>query len=159
MTDEDFIVELMRRDTDALGFIPRPALHDRITRRGRFILQRDGFGRRRGYLLHGPPRPNQPLRIYQVCVDVDHRRILHATQMLDELLRRAREGGATEILLRCATDLAANAFWRAIGAIPTATIQGGRRRRRQITLYRLPVPRSRTIAVKVPEDLWAFKSL
>lgn len=145
MDDAHYITALMRRDTDALGFIPAPALHDRILRHGRYLIQHDAQGNRRGYLLHGPPIAGKPLRVYQVCVDLDHRRILYATRMVRQLIERARRAGATDILLRCATDLDANAFWRAVGAQPVGLVQGGQRRRRWITLYSLPVPPRRSL--------------
>lgn len=139
MRDLDFIVALMRTERDALGFIPTPALYDRILRHGRYLIQTDGHGRKLGYLLHGPPLPGQPLRVYQACVDLDHRRIKHATRMLRRLLKQAQAAGSTEVLLRCAADLPANAFWLASGFTPGAFLPGGKKRNRLIIPYRLEI--------------------
>lgn len=150
MQDEQYIVELMRTESDALGFIPVPALRDRILRHGRYLIQRDHAGHRRGYLLHGPPLAGQPLRVYQCVIDIDHRRIYYATRMLDALIDRASRAGSTEILIRCATDLDATQFWRAIGARLLTITQGGQRRNRWIATYSLPVEPWRPLLTRIP---------
>lgn len=138
MNDLHYIIALMRTETDALGFIPRAGLWNRIVRKHRYLIQTDGHGFRRGYLLHGPPLPDQPLRIYQACIDLDHRRIKYATEMVHRLITRAGDAGSSEILLRCAADLPANSFWQASGFHVVRILPGGSKRRRIIHLYRLP---------------------
>lgn len=135
----DYIIALMRRETDALGFIPAPHIRNHLVAREQYLIQTDGHAHPRGYLLHGPPKPGRPLRIYQVCVDIDHRRILYATRMIETLRHRARTAGATRILLRCAADLPANQFWLALGAKPILIQPGGKRRNRLIITYDLPL--------------------
>ena len=73
MDDADFIIGLMKTETDAVGFIPSFAIRERWMPSGRYIIQRDRRGRRRGYLLHGPARSAEPLHVNQVCIDYDHR--------------------------------------------------------------------------------------
>jgi len=150
MTDLDFICALMRTETDALGFIPRPTLYDRITRHGRYLIQTDSHGRKLGYLLHGPTMPDRTIKVYQAVVDIDHRRIQHATRLVDRLIRRARAMEATSITLRCALDLEANAFWIASGFHLEAILPGGARRNRLIATYRLQVA-STAIALPTPQ--------
>lgn len=139
--DAEYIIGLMRTETDALGFIPSVAIRSRWVPKGRYIIQRDRRGRRRGYLLHGPACPGQPLIVNQVCINFDHRLQGYAHLAMRELVRRARAAGSTEIRLRCAADLDANQFWLACGFTPTDAFMGGFRRHRVIIAYRLRLPR------------------
>jgi len=136
LTDADFIIAMMKTETDALGFIPAPAIRDRWIPKGRYIIQRDRRGRRRGYLLHGAAKRGQPLFINQVCINYDHRLHGFAQLALRELLRRADVAGCTEIRLRCAQDLPANHFWTHSGFVPQTPVLGGKRRHRIIVPYR-----------------------
>jgi len=139
MTDADYIIALMRTETDALGFIPDSAIRSRFAPQGLYIIQHDRHGHRRGYLLHGPPKNGQPLHIHQACIDRDHRLRRHATAAVTKLIRRAMLAGSTALLLRCALDLQANAFWQALGFTLTHITQGGERRNRLIAHYCLPL--------------------
>lgn len=144
MQDAEFIIGLMRTATDALGFIPAPDIKRRWVARRQYILQLDRHGRKRGYLLHGPPHADKPLHINQAVIQHEHRLRGYATLALRELLERAHAAGSTEILLRCAADLEANAFWLSSGFTPYATLPGGKRRNRQIIAYRLKLPKLQT---------------
>lgn len=137
MDDAAFIIGLMKTETDALGFIPSFAIEDRWIPSGRYIIQRDRRGRRRGYLLHGPARKADPLYVNQVCIDHDHRLKKYATAALAELYKRATQAGCSSIRLRCAADLEANAFWTAAGFLPVGIYAGGKRRDRQIIEYKM----------------------
>ena len=137
MNDASYIIGLMKTETDALGFIPAPAIHSRWIPKGRYIIQRDRRGRRRGYLLHGPATPGRELFVNQVCIEYDHRLKGHAFFAVRELFNRAHDAGCTAINLRCATDLSANWFWLSIGFTLIELIPGGNRRRRQISVYRM----------------------
>lgn len=137
MNNANFIITLMKTETDALGFIPAPSIRTRWIPNGRFILQRNRHGRRVGYLLHGPPKIHRPLFVNQICVDIDDRLRKYAAAAVLELLARARSAGASSIRLRCAEDLDANLFWRALGFTPTHLSVGGKRRKRSIVHYKL----------------------
>lgn len=144
MNDTAFIVHLMRTETDALGFIPSTAIKTRWIPTGRYIIQRNRTGRRVGYLLHGPLHQGKPLHVNQVCIDIDDRLCTYAAQAVTELIKRARTVRATEIRLRCALDLPANQFWTAMGFIPQTVTDGGRRRKRKIVHYTLPIAHDET---------------
>ena len=137
MNDADFIIGLMKTETDALGFIPAPAIRSRWIPKGRYIIQRDRRGRRRGYLLHGPARPGRELFVNQVCIEYDHRLRGHAGLVVRELLNRAHDAGCAAINLRCAADLFANYFWMACGFTLINIEPGGKRRDREICVYRM----------------------
>ncbi len=137
MDDAAFIIGLMKTETDALGFIPAPAIRSRWIPKGRYIIQRDRRGRRRGYLLHGPARPGRELFVNQVCIEYDHRLKGYALLAVRELLNRAHDARCTAINLRCAADLSANSFWLSIGFSLVDVVDGGRRRDREICVYRI----------------------
>lgn len=143
MNDAEFIIGLMKTETDALGFIPSTAIRARWIPKGRYIIQRDRRGRRRGYLLHGPACPGKPLFINQVCINYDHRLRGFADLAVREVLLRARAAGSTEIRLNCAADLTANNFWIAAGFTPEKAFMGGFRRKRVILTYILELKRIR----------------
>ncbi|KKL89443.1 hypothetical protein LCGC14_1914630 [marine sediment metagenome] len=139
MNDADFIIGLMKTETDALGFIPSTAIRSRWIAKGRFIIQRDRRGRRRGYLLHGPANPGRELYVNQICIEYDHRLKGHALMAIDELIGRGRRGRCTQINLRCAANLSANWFWLATGFHLVTAELGGQRRNRRILVYRYPL--------------------
>ena len=137
MNDADFIIGLMKTETDALGFIPSTAIRSRWIAKGRFIIQRDRRGRRRGYLLHGPANPGRELYVNQICIEYDHRLRGYAGLVVRELLNRAHQADCTAINLRCAADLTANYFWMACGFTLQTILPGGKRRNREICTYRI----------------------
>ncbi len=140
MTETDFICGLMRYNTDALGFIPRPTIEHRFIPRGHYLIQRNRFGKPIGYLLHGPVHPNGNLFIHQTCIDLARRNKHFGHQLTQTLLARAASHHAKLIRLRCATDLDAIAFWTALGFDPKETTQGGHRRQRHVTRLELILP-------------------
>lgn len=152
MDDAAFIIGLMKTETDALGFIPAPAIRSRWIPKGRYIIQRDRRGRRRGYLLHGPARPGRELFVNQVCIEYDHRLKGHAFFAVRELLNRAHDAGCTCINLRCAADLSANWFWLSIGFTLVGITGGGKRRDREICVYRLDLQKVGSI-IRTPHRL------
>lgn len=158
MTDAQFIITLMKTETDALGFIPSTAIEPRWIRNGRFILQHNGYGRRVGYLLHGPPKPNRPLHVNQICIDVDDRLRRYAATAVQELLARADAAGATAIHLRCAIDLAANSFWTSLGFLPHHLSAGGKSRNRTIVHYRLELRPEKTTQIELSRQFRPHKA-
>jgi hypothetical protein len=151
MDDASFIIGLMKTETDALGFIPAPAIRSRWIPKGRYIIQRDRRGRRRGYLLHGPARPGRELFVNQVCIEHDYRLKGHAWFAVRELFNRAHAARCTAINLRCAADLSANWFWLSVGFTLIDVIRGGQRRDREISVYRMKLPTSQ-IHVPTPQS-------
>ena len=139
MNDHQFVVGLGDTERPALGFMPAPAIARRCIEPGNYVLIRDDAGRRRGFLLHGPARPGEPLHIYQACVEYDHRLRRYAADAVAVVALRGQVKGATEISLRCALDLAANAFWIAIGFTLIRYEIGGQQKQRTIARYSLPL--------------------
>jgi hypothetical protein len=110
-----FSVELSDSERSALGFIPAPSIRRRCIEPGNYVLIRDGHSHMRGYLLHGTPRRDRPLHIYQACVECSYRLRGYAATAVAEVAERGHLAGSAEINLRCATDLPAIAFWHYCG--------------------------------------------
>lgn len=139
MNDSSLIISLMKQNTDALGFIPAPAIKHRFVKGGHYRIIRGRAGRRIGYLLLSPLRHKTPLQIHQACIDYDWRRRHFAAAALRQLLAQAIESHVPYIHLRCALDLDANAFWHAMGFKLLEIQEGGLRRDRLICIYSLPL--------------------
>jgi len=137
MRDLEYILATTRCAHDNLGFIPAPTIQSFHLDRGLWLPVTTRRGRRVGFMLHGPVRSGLPLRIYQCVVEPDHRLREAATRAVDELRKRARDCGATEIILRCRENLPANAFWLAIGAQLIDQHPGGIRYRSPVNEYSL----------------------
>jgi GNAT superfamily N-acetyltransferase len=76
--------------------------------------------------------------LHQVCVARDARRLEHGRALIAAAGRLARRRGALGLRLRCAADLPANEFWRALGFEPVRIERPKNRRRRAIITYVLP---------------------
>jgi hypothetical protein len=139
MNDFQFVVALGNTETDALALIPAPAIKRRMIDPGFYIIIRDQVGRRRGYILHGPPRAGKPLHIYQTCVEIDYRLRGYAAAAITTLALRATVANCTEIHLRCAQDLDAIDFWQALGFTFRQWQVGGNQRKRLIAELYLPL--------------------
>jgi len=139
MNDLQFIVGLGNTETAALSIIPAPSIKARMIDPGFYIIIRDLNGRRRGYILHGPPRAGKPLHVYQTCVEIDYRLRGYAAAAVATLALRATVANCTEINLRCAQDLDAIHFWQALGFQFRQWKVGGRQRKRLIAELYLPL--------------------
>ena len=121
--DLAYVVDLQKRHANALGFIPRAALEEKIDR-GRIWLAREN-GEPAGYLHHGSlARPE--VRIFQAAIQYDARRRHMGLALVDDLVRRAEHAGARGVSLRCLSFLEANQFWDAAGFSLLTTEPGGK---------------------------------
>ena len=110
--DLAFVVSLQKRHADALGFIPRMALLEKISL-NQITLAREN-GDPAGFLHHGSlARPE--VRVFQAAIQYDARRRHLGLALVNDLLERAADAGAKGISLRCLSFLEANEFWRAAG--------------------------------------------
>lgn len=133
----------------AVGFLPRQALSEYIER-GQIIPASEG-GEPCGFMTffdgrNGKRPKNDPhtIRIYQIAIQDDARRIYHGTGLISRLLYHAALNDFTRLGLWCATDLPANAFWRALGFTQDKTRIGGNKDGRLHDHWYLDVPAPRT---------------
>ena len=143
----NFLIDLARRHTDEIGFIPRPKL-EQYFESGQVLLESEN-DEPCGFLVFGSGWPR--LKIYQACVAYDAQRRQHGLALVGKLIARAASAGYDAISLWCADDLAANEFWRAAGFQKTRTKQGGSRRGRRLNLwiFWLPSPLQQRLIVEV----------
>jgi GNAT superfamily N-acetyltransferase len=90
-----------------------------------------------GYLYHGAFGPI--LKIHQACIQYDARGQLYGAQLVSWLVSLCRAANVCSISLRCGSDIAANAFWQAMGFHCQAVTPGGIRRARDINNWRLDI--------------------
>lgn len=122
-SDLAYVVALQKRNHEALGFIPRAALAEKIDL-GRIWLATEN-GDPAGYLHHGSLAVPE-VRIFQAAVQYDARRRHLGLSLVADLVARARAAGARGVSLRCLDFLDANDFWTAAGFELIAREPGGR---------------------------------
>ena len=83
--DLAYVVELQKRNGEAVGFIPRAALSEKIDR-GQIHLTTEN-GEPAGYLHHGSLAVPE-VRIFQAAVQYDARRRHHGLALLADLVDR-----------------------------------------------------------------------
>jgi ribosomal protein S18 acetylase RimI-like enzyme len=122
-SDLAYVVALQKRNHEALGFIPRAALAEKIDL-GRIWLATEN-GDPAGFLHHGSLAVPE-VRIFQAAVQYDARRRHLGLALVADLVARARAAGAAGVSLRCLDFLDANDFWTAAGFRLVATEPGAR---------------------------------
>jgi ribosomal protein S18 acetylase RimI-like enzyme len=110
--DLAYVCMLQKAHGEALGFIPRAALAQKIEL-GRVRLSLEN-GDPAGYLHHGSLAVPE-VRIFQAAIQYDARRRHLGLALVDDLLARAGDAGARAVSLRCLSELDANDFWCAAG--------------------------------------------
>lgn len=145
-----YVIHLQSQHREELGFLPRLAIQE-YSARGQIIpaIENDTIC---GYMLYysgrnGNRPRNHPdtLKIHQMCVQYDARRVHHALRLFDLSTRLAAEKGMHTVEAWVASDIDANAFWNATGSIHVATRLGGRKRNRYHNLWRYCIPAATTI--------------
>ena len=140
MNDLEFVQQLMRANSDSLGFIPISSVN-RAYGDGRLLIHAVN-NERVGYLLFGPIRKEKDVTIWQLCTTQKERGKGVGRNLLNRLQEIASKAGAKGIRLRCAEDLPANHFWEATGFRVISTVCCKNIRHRRIHIYYLPFNRS-----------------
>lgn len=147
-----YVLELARKNTEALGFIPAPKL-EQYAAAGQLWMAYENDDPC-GYLVFGAGWP--VLRIYQACIQYDARRREHGLALLRRLIAYAIAHGYEAISCWCADDLEANAFWQAAGFVWAGQREGGRRRGSKHNRWVLWLPHPRQgilpLGVSLPES-------
>lgn len=128
--DLAYIVGLQNDNRESVGHLPTPAIAERIERGTISIGHLNGWPF--GYLLYDFRGGH--CKIHQACIQYDARRKLYGATLLWWTLDRLDH--KQSVTLRCAADLEANLFWKAMGFTPIAVQDGGKRRGRLINVWR-----------------------
>lgn len=121
-----YVVDLARKNSEAISFIPKPRLEE-YADSGQLLIETENDDPC-GFLIFGNTFPI--LKIYQACIQYDARRIYHGFNLLRRLIIYAEHYGFTAISLYCADDLEANQFWQSAGFQFAGQRLGGHRRGR-----------------------------
>lgn len=141
MDDIEYIIGLMKENSDALGFIPKAGI-SRYIESGRYIIQTNDFGVKTGYILHGKPTTQGWLTIAQAVIDVDFRENGFGVDVVRQLEARVRNISGAGILLRCAENLPSNEFWQHMGYTLYKTSHPENTRKRAINHYTKSISRT-----------------
>lgn len=137
--DTSFVLDLQKRWTNALGFLPTAAI-DWYISNGRVLLSDDN-GDNAGYLLGRSSLRCQPhvQPITQAAVAFDAQRRSHGLRLVEGLATAAAAAGRQILQCWCRVDLDANAFWRAAGFVPIGIRRPHNVRGQPLILWRRPI--------------------
>ena len=121
-----YVEHLQAQNSDALGFLPR-RVFEQSTESGRLFL---GLldGDPCGYMLVGSGYRSL-LRSPQVCIQYDARRRLYGALLVAAVERYGESIGCSRRVVRCGSDLEANAFCTSLGYHLVGTAEAGAARR------------------------------
>ena len=130
--DISYIVDLSKKESKSIGFIPKMAYESAITgiKKGKrwsdvcndMIWVCVNNGDLVGFVLasFGNPLTNSYDRrgkVAQICIQEDARKISRGKLLLSEALAHGVKVGCLNFGCGCADDLESNAFWKAMGWI------------------------------------------
>lgn len=132
--DLDAVDDLMKRNSDVLGFLPRAALEDHL-QKGWVLGTKDRGGRLVGYLMYAENRDR--FRIAHLCVSEANRGQGVARRLLEALKSYATTQKI--IVLRCRNDFSVNKMWPKLRFVPVGESPGRSKDGYLLTLWRLPL--------------------
>ncbi|MEM5880925.1 MAG: GNAT family N-acetyltransferase [Candidatus Aenigmatarchaeota archaeon] len=106
-----YVVDLANKNRDAIGFIPSHRYKEYYYKRK--ILIEFENDEPCGFCLFSGK--DEYLKIYQIVIEYDLRRLKHATNLVNKIFNKAIQLNKRVISLYCADDLEANLFWKALG--------------------------------------------
>tara|TARA_R100000700_G_scaffold12717_1_gene18129 strand:- start:91 stop:540 length:450 start_codon:yes stop_codon:yes gene_type:complete len=107
----DYVVNLHKKNTDYLGFIPKPYL-SKLVDNGQVFVQEDG-GLASGFCIVGNGKQST-IKIYQHCIAEELRNLSLGKKLFNDVSFYAGSKGYNFIHLRCRENLEANKFWDAL---------------------------------------------
>lgn len=139
LADLSFVTSLARKHTEAVGFLPRPAVEWYIAN-SRVIIATENADNA-GYLLgrsHFRWQPLlRPITQAAICFDAQRRHL--GLSLVSHVADQARSAGQIGVQCCCADGLDANLFWAAAGFQQICTLSRANARDRQIHVWRLPL--------------------
>lgn len=124
--------ELMKRNSQTLGFLPTEALNDYL-HKGRVLGAKSEGDKLIAYLLYAPRQSS--FRIVQLCVSHESRGQGIARKLLEELKGTATTQSA--ITLNCRRDFAAHQMWPRLGFVPIGEKAGRSAAQLPLTMWHL----------------------
>lgn len=126
-----FVKSAMKGAREELGFMPWGAVVEKASRSQLAVAKCNG--ELVGFVLHSDAPPI--VKVWQIWLRSDARRILYGTALVNHVAKRARENQALTIRAKCAFDLEAVSFWSMIGFDVSAIVHGGDKRNREIVVF------------------------
>ena len=108
----EYIVNLHKKNSDSLGFIPKPYLEKLIIKDQVFFEYEGGL--EGGFCVIGSGK-GRTLKIYQHCIEEDLRMLKHGKKLFKKIENVAKKRNYDTISLRVRENLEANKFWKALG--------------------------------------------
>lgn len=134
--DLSFVLDLQKRFSNQLGFLPRQAIEQYLAT-GRVTIATDN-GEATGYVLGRPSLRCAPgvQPIVQTAVHLDAQRQAAGRQLIEHVAAEARASGRRLLQAWCRVDLEANAFWSACGFTAIGIRRPNNARRQPLILWR-----------------------
>ena len=128
-SDLDAVDELMKLNSQTLGFLPKVALYEYL--QGDGVIGAKNDGQLVGYLLYG--KNQDYFRICHLCVSEQYRGQGIARNLVDFL----KESATTEkaVRLRCRRDFSVNEIWPKLGFVPLDEAPGRSKEGHLLTLW------------------------
>lgn len=132
MSDLLYVDSLRRQESESLGFLPSLVYEEVVTRAmpNHRLWLAEVNADPVGFLYASPGEVGRSLRIIQVCLQRDARRLEYGRALVDEAESYASLLQRPAVACHVATDLEAGAFWTALGFDVLRLIPGGSRRAR-----------------------------
>jgi len=111
-SDTDYVVNLLKKNYNGLGFIPKPRI-EQYVKNNQVFFEYEG-GLKSGYCIIGSGK-GKTLKIYQHCIEAELRRLKHGKELFKKIEFEAKKKGYEHIHLRVRENLEANKFWEALG--------------------------------------------
>ena len=131
-----YIARLMKDNSDALGFMPEAGIRRHVAG-GCYLVASDHCGRPVGFLMHTPLKRGRLVRVSMQCVEKCQRSKGYGSRLWQAFAEQAADAQCLGITLKCAADLAANAFWVAQGLELVVVQHRENRRARAVNVYYL----------------------
>lgn len=137
-TDVNFILSLMKRHSNALGFLPGQAIVQ-YAASGRILVTHENE-EHAGYLLGRNALRYDPriAPITQAAICMDARRRGLGLRLVDDYCEMSRLDGRSAVQCWCADDIDATSFWPEAGFVAIARRWPTNTRIRSLTLWRRP---------------------
>jgi GNAT superfamily N-acetyltransferase len=146
LRDIPFLLDLARRESENLGFLPAGTYEGAVSRTAQHARPNDRLWVAEvnadlvGFMYATPGDVGGTLKVVQVCMRPDARRFAYASALVAEAEAHATALQRMGVGLRVATDIDATLFWDALGYQVRDVVRGGARRQRVLERRYKPLP-------------------